>query len=261
MNNKEFFSWRHCVISSDLYSVTKHVLLTLSCYYSESGQGVFPNTQTLAQNCSLSERAVITHIANAATAGWVKVSKHGFGDQRWRRNEYKLTLPDGYLDEMERKEALNDVQHDEEKALNVVQKGTERGSEGTERDDKEALNVVQSNTPIGSTPKKTPKNKRCAAPSDMALPAWLPKGSWDNYDEMRRGMTPRVPWTDRAKNLLIAKIFELRKSGEDPEELLDTAVINGWRSVYPTRKNGNHGLFNEERDGIMSIPEIPPVRD
>ena len=78
---------------------------------------------------------------------------------------------------------------------------------------------------------------------------------------MRRGMTPRVPWTDRAKNLLIAKIFELRKSGEDPEELLDTAVINGWRSVYPTRKNGNHGLFNEERDGIMSIPEIPPVRD
>lgn len=233
MDSKEFFSWRKCVISSDLYSVTKHVLLTLSCHYSDMGDGIYPSIQTLARECSLSERSIYDHLNNSTAKGWLRISKHGFGDQRWNRNEYKLTLPDGFIPDLEKK-----------KALNVVQKGHEPRSKGHERDDKMALNHVHPNTQE-NTKENTPVNTgavsrapRSTVSTDFALPDWIPKDAWEGFEEMRRRI--RKPLTERARQLTITNLQKLRDDeGEDPVACLDQSTQRGWLGVFPVRHNGN----------------------
>lgn len=131
---REYISWRRALLDSQLPSTTKHVLLTLACYHSEAGSGIFPSIETLASDCSLSERAIVTHIFKAASEGWVEVSQHGYAGRKWRRNEYKLTLPEdtrgGELRSSPHAEVVNE-------ALNVIPRGGER-------DDTEVVNDVQS---------------------------------------------------------------------------------------------------------------------
>jgi hypothetical protein len=48
------------------------------------GEGCYHTTKELAQFTGLSERAVCTHIENAAKLGWLKKSQHGFRGQKWK---------------------------------------------------------------------------------------------------------------------------------------------------------------------------------
>ncbi|CAG9194095.1 conserved hypothetical protein [Paraburkholderia caribensis] len=166
------WTWRHAIINSSLPPTTRHVLLTLSCHVNDAGEPAYPSTQLLAQETGLSERAVITHLRDAAALGWLAVSKHGYGGQKWARNQYYPHIPDGFElpDREDRGTEAGSVPSKKgrkTKALKHVQQlvdksggeGAERGSvpsqkalnvvpEGTERDDVKALNHVQSNTAV-----------------------------------------------------------------------------------------------------------------
>ncbi len=162
------WTWRHAIINSTLPATTRHVLLTLSCHVNDAGEPVYPSTRLLAAETNLSERAVITHLRAAAEAGWLVTEKHGYGGQKWARNQYYPLIPDDFqLPDRDSKgtelrsapqksgretKALNEVQQlvdkgtelrsaPSEKALNVV-------PEGTEPNDRKALNDVQSNTAV-----------------------------------------------------------------------------------------------------------------
>lgn len=162
------WTWRHAIINSELPATTRHVLLTLSCHVNDAGEPAYPSTALLSAETGLSERAVVTHLRDAAALGWLSVEKHGYGGQRWARNQYYPRLPDGFqlVDrDVKRTESGSVPQKTgrKSKALNDVQqpvdKGTEAGSapqekvlnvvpEGTEPNDKKALNDVQSNTAV-----------------------------------------------------------------------------------------------------------------
>lgn len=132
---KPFFSWREAILRSALEATTRHVLLTIGCYMNDLGESCFPSTKTLERDTGLSERSVIDHIKKAKDAGWLEVVAHGYGDRRWKRNEYRVRWPEGT--------EPDSVPH-RGKALNVMQ-------EGTERRDSKALKDVQCST-SGSTP-------------------------------------------------------------------------------------------------------------
>jgi hypothetical protein len=98
------------------------------------------STAQLAQETGLSERAVISHI-KAVEAQWLGIRRHGFGDQRWARNEYLPRLPgDPSLD-------VKGTERPSVPPAEIAGEGTECGSapfdqKGTERHDAKALNVV-----------------------------------------------------------------------------------------------------------------------
>ena len=94
------YTWRAAILKSNLMPTTRHVLLTLSCYVNDIGQSAYPSTVTLASDTGLSERAIITHLHMARELGWVKISKHGFGGQKWAHNEYFPCSPSGDYDEI-----------------------------------------------------------------------------------------------------------------------------------------------------------------
>ena len=69
-----------------------------------------------------------------------------------------------------------------------------------------------------------------------------------DFYEMRKRM--RSPMTDSAVKLLIGKVESLEDSAERQKQLLNEAILNGWKSVYPLkddskRKPGSKFTENE----------------
>lgn len=113
------YTWRGGVIKSDLPATTRHVLLTLSCHFNDAGEACYPSTSLLARETGLSERAVVTHLIRARELGWLIVSKHGFAGQKWSRNQYIPSFPEGT--EARSVPSGKGAEPDAEKALNDVQ--------------------------------------------------------------------------------------------------------------------------------------------
>jgi hypothetical protein len=107
----------------------------------EVGDGCYPSIARLVAETGLSNRAVTTHIAKAAVAGWVQVSKHGFAGQRWKRSEYRAAWPKG-----------------SEPGSPRLPEGGERRSEGGEPNDKKVVKEVHSILPL-NIPKNLPGDK------------------------------------------------------------------------------------------------------
>ncbi len=91
--NNSFFTWRGAILKSGLAPTTRHVLLTLGCHMNDVGESCYPSIDLLCEETGLSNRAVITHLHKASEAGWIEISRHGFGDSRYWRNEYKIRWP------------------------------------------------------------------------------------------------------------------------------------------------------------------------
>jgi len=94
MTQTRAWSWRHAIIKSDLPATTRHVLLTVSCYMNETGEGCYPTQEQLAEATGLTARAVRSHLETAEAAGWIKRTEHGFKGQRWRNHEYSAAWPE-----------------------------------------------------------------------------------------------------------------------------------------------------------------------
>ncbi len=74
------------------------------------------------------------------------------------------------------------------------------------------------------------------------------KGLYLEYIKMRKLI--KSPMTDRALQMLIKKVNELEpESIDNQKKLLETAIMNNWKSVYPLRKGENNVSTNNKRCG------------
>lgn len=132
MSQSRAWTWRHAIIKSDLPATTRHVLLTISCFMNELGDGCYPTQVQLAEATGLSERAVREHLDHAEKAGWIKRTEHGFRGQKWRNHEYQACWPDPQDIEKGAEPGAGPSDEGAErgagKVRNVVPKGAERGA-------------------------------------------------------------------------------------------------------------------------------------
>lgn len=217
------YTWRQAIQKSRLPSTTKHVLLNLACYINDAGQAAFPSIDQQAADTGLSRRAVITHL-KSVEGRWLSVTKHGYGGQKWARNEYLPRLPD---------EPDLDVKGLPTEAFNAAEEGMEggergsppsaeksgeggeRGSppsgpEGGEPDDKKAVNVVHPNRPVEqtiNTHSPRTEGSLLAMPGDF-LRRWFEEIFWSKYPK-------RV-----AKAQALAELERLR-----PDEALLAVIV------------------------------------
>jgi hypothetical protein len=87
------WSWRQVILRSSLASTTKLVLLALSSHMNDHGEGCYPSLDTIAQETSLTRKAVITHIANAVAAGLLVKDRLKLSGRKWASNEYRAAIP------------------------------------------------------------------------------------------------------------------------------------------------------------------------
>ncbi len=87
------WSWRQVILRSSLSSTTKLVLLALSSHMNDHGEGCYPSLDTIAQEASLTKKAVVTHIANAVAAGFLVKDRMHLSGKKWASNEYRASIP------------------------------------------------------------------------------------------------------------------------------------------------------------------------
>lgn len=81
-------------------------------------------------------------------------------------------------------------------------------------------------------------------PPKPPLPDWLPVAEWDGFLEMRRKI--KKPPTERAQDLLIGKLTELRKQGHDPTAVIQQSIRNSWQDLFPLRQQTRN--YTEQRE-------------
>lgn len=94
-DEKPVYSWRQCVISSDLPPVTRHVLITLSMHMDVWGDNCYPTIDQIMYETGLGRTTVIKHINVAVELGWLRKQEHGFRGREWRNNQYYPEVPEG----------------------------------------------------------------------------------------------------------------------------------------------------------------------
>lgn len=133
MSENRAWTWRHAIIKSSLPATTRHVLLTISCFMNELGDGCYPTQEQIAEATGLSDRAVRTHLELAEKEGWIKRSEHGFRGQKWRNHQYVASWPETqHVDEgAELASGASDqgAEGRSSKVRNVVPKGAEGRSD------------------------------------------------------------------------------------------------------------------------------------
>lgn len=85
----------------------------------------------------------------------------------------------------------------------------------------------------GAKAPRAAKTGREAAPSAVALPDWLPAASWEALLGHRKAT--KAAMTEQAQRLAIGKLDELRKQGNDPAEVINQSILNGWKGLFPIR--------------------------
>lgn len=98
------WSWRQAIWESNLSATTKIVLQALASHMNDFGDPMFPSQERLSKLCSLSERAVITHLQVAEEMGWIRPRKRELRGKKWAANEYVACWPDGVNDVPQRGE-------------------------------------------------------------------------------------------------------------------------------------------------------------
>lgn len=89
------WSWRFAFASrTDLDKATKAVLQVIAMHVNDCGEGCFPSISTIEIESGYSRKPVIKAIEQAQIKGWLKVEKHGFKGQKWKRNHYIPHWPD-----------------------------------------------------------------------------------------------------------------------------------------------------------------------
>lgn len=70
-----------------------------------------------------------------------------------------------------------------------------------------------------------------------ALPCWLDPEMWNDFQEHRIAM--KKPMSAVAVKRMFAELDKFRAAGDDPNEVLNQSIVNGWRGVYRVKRDAS----------------------
>lgn len=80
---------------------------------------------------------------------------------------------------------------------------------------------------------KPKKEKVAVAPS--VWPEWIPLETWYAFLEMRKKM--KKPPTEKAVELLLAKLKKFKDAGQDVQAILEKSITSNWQDVFEIKEN------------------------
>jgi hypothetical protein len=88
------------------------------------------------------------------------------------------------------------------------------------------------------------KNTGADKPLPYDLPEWLPRETWNAFEEYRdqlaKGRAKAAPLTDRARVMAIAHLDRLRLAGNDPVRVVERTVLSAkWTGFYELPESEN----------------------
>jgi len=90
---------------------------------------------------------------------------------------------------------------------------------------------------------KNLKNKNQEIPE---CPDWLNQESWEQYMQHRKVL--KKPLTPQAIRLAFKKLEELQQQGDDPVEVINQSILNGWIGLFPLKDRKRYNKISTEAD-------------
>lgn len=85
----------------------------------------------------------------------------------------------------------------------------------------------------------------------IGMPDWLPKEKWDDFKKHRKSI--KKPMTAKAEELALSKLLRLRFDGNDPIEVIDNSIINGWSGLFEIKAKRSE--TNAPYQKILKVPD------
>ncbi len=81
------------------------------------------------------------------------------------------------------------------------------------------------------------------------LPTWVDRAAWGGFVEMRQSIKAPLK-TERAINIILARLQKFKSKGQDPNAILDQSTSNSWKGVFELKegKNGSRNFAQERED-------------
>jgi hypothetical protein len=89
--------------------------------------------------------------------------------------------------------------------------------------------------------------------SSFVLPDWIPEDAWKGFEDIRKKL--RKPLTDRARELTVKGLEELRSRGEDAVACLNQSVQRGYSGVFPVNRNDGRYRDGHDPKPVVESPE------
>jgi phage replication O-like protein O len=86
----------------------------------------------------------------------------------------------------------------------------------------------------GITPIKDIKDKRQGGSSKFETPDWLDKNVWLEFKKYRQ--KGKGKFTPYAQKLAVKKLSTFRDAGNNPTDVLNQTMLNGWTGLYEIKK-------------------------
>ncbi|RLC34414.1 hypothetical protein DRH14_03075 [Candidatus Shapirobacteria bacterium] len=95
----------------------------------------------------------------------------------------------------------------------------------------------------------SPSSKKKSMKEKEELPFWLNEKIWEDFRAHRVALKKKM--TPQAEKMLIRKLDRLRQSGNDPTQVLEESIANGWQGVFelnPLKTGGKKNVSEWERE-------------
>ncbi len=88
-------------------------------------------------------------------------------------------------------------------------------------------------------------------------PAWIPGQQWQSFIAMRKAKGKRAPFTEAARDGIVATLEKLYATGHDIAAVLQESVNNGWSGVFaPKMIQQPNGMTFKERDSANAAERV-----
>ena len=98
-----------------------------------------------------------------------------------------------------------------------------------------ASTETQHTQPIKNQAKEEAKKKDKTPTSRVPSwkpPEWMPADKWEAFTLMRKAKGSRAPFTEAARDGIVATLDKMRADGHDIGQVLQASVVNGWSGVF-----------------------------
>jgi hypothetical protein len=86
----------------------------------------------------------------------------------------------------------------------------------------------------------------------MGLPEWIDEEAWKGFVEMRKAT--KKPLTERAIQLLVKRLEQLKADGYDPTDCIDQSTVNCWQGIFETKTKPVRTVARQEQEHRWGPP-------
>ncbi len=242
------------VMQSQEISIKAKAVYAYFCSFTGAGDSCFPSRNKICTDLEISKDSLTKYIRELREAGLLKIEQEK-SDGRFLRNVYTLTDAKNTVSEntvSENSVSENSVSENSVSENSVSENSVSENtvSENTVSENTVSENSVSENSVSEKLATKNNSIKNNSIKNNSNKKKERKTGGYDEilssisdetlrelyleYIKMRKLI--KSPMTDRALQMLINKVEALETDIERQKKLLEVAIMNNWKSVYPLEK-------------------------